>query len=68
MAQVDWAAFGKLAIGKHSRPLHLFLMVLSYSGRIYGRYFHDISTARVLEGCFWLGEGKSRAGSSVRPR
>lgn len=50
MAQIDWASFGDIAVGKHRRKLHLFLMVLAYSRSLYGRYFHDMSSARVLEG------------------
>lgn len=50
MAQVDWAEFGKISVGKHQRKLNLFLMVLAYSRRIYGCFFHDMCSARVLEG------------------
>ena len=50
-AQMDWASFGKIKVGgKHERKLHLFLMVLAYSRSLYGRFFYDMSTARVLEG------------------
>lgn len=50
VAQIDWASFGSMAVGKHRRKLHLFIMVLAYSRSIYGRFFHDMSSARVLEG------------------
>ena len=30
-AQVDWAHFGKLTIGRAERPLMVFVLVLSYS-------------------------------------
>lgn len=50
MAQVDWAEFGRISIGKYHRKLNLFLMVLAYSRRIFGYFFHDMSSARVLEG------------------
>jgi len=50
MAQVDWADFGRISIRKHHRKLYLFIMVLAYSRRIFGHFFHDMCTARVLEG------------------
>jgi len=34
-AQVDWAHFGHLKIGKADRPLMAFVMTLSYSQRIF---------------------------------
>jgi transposase len=33
-AQVDWAHFGKLEVGRAQRPLWAFVMVLSYSRRL----------------------------------
>lgn len=50
MAQVDWAEFGRVPYGKYQRKLCLFLMVLAYSRRIFGYFFHDMCSARVLEG------------------
>ncbi|WP_437898084.1 hypothetical protein [Sorangium sp. So ce124] len=38
-AQVDWAHFGKMAVGRALRPLWAFVMVLSYSRRIFLRFF-----------------------------
>jgi transposase len=38
-AQVDWAHFGKLQIGRALRPLWAFVVVLSYSRRIFLRFF-----------------------------
>ncbi|KYF98726.1 transposase [Sorangium cellulosum] len=38
-AQVDWAHFGKLPVGRALRPLWAFVMVLSYSRRIFLRFF-----------------------------
>lgn len=38
-AQVDWAHFGKLQIGRALRSLWAFVMVLSYSRRIFLRFF-----------------------------
>lgn len=49
-AQVDWAHFGKISYGKNLRPLQCFVMVLSHSRAIYARMFHDMKSARVLEG------------------
>lgn len=39
--QVDWAMCGKLRVGAALRPLVLFVMVLSFSRRIFGRFFLD---------------------------
>jgi len=39
--QVDWAMCGKLRVGAALRPLVLFVMVLSFSRRIYARFFLD---------------------------
>jgi transposase len=38
-AQVDWAHFGKLQIGRAQRPLWAFVVVLSYSRRLFLRFF-----------------------------
>jgi hypothetical protein len=38
-AQVDWAHFGHLVIGRAPRPLMAFVMVLSYSRQIFLRFF-----------------------------
>ena len=48
--QVDWAHFGHLPIGRASRPLMAFVMVLSYSRRIYLRFFLDARTPSFLAG------------------
>src|ERR1700722_8979990 len=37
-AQGDWAHFGKLEIGRAQRPLWAFVMVLSYSRRLFLRF------------------------------
>lgn len=37
--QVDWAHFGKLEVGRAARPLWAFVMVLSYSRRLFLRFF-----------------------------
>ncbi len=38
-AQVDWGHFGRISIGRASWPLMGFVMVLSFSRRIYLRFF-----------------------------
>jgi transposase len=37
-AQVDWGHFGKIKIGHAERPLSCFVMVLSYSRRLYAEF------------------------------
>src|SRR6185312_6051588 len=37
--QVDWAHFGKLAVGRATRPLMAFVMVLSYSRHLFLRFY-----------------------------
>jgi transposase len=49
-AQVDWAHFGHLQIGRARRPLMAFVMVLSYSRRIFLRFFLDAQMAAFLRG------------------
>jgi len=48
--QVDWAHFGKLTIGRAQRPLMAFVMVLSYSRRIFLRFFLDARMENFLRG------------------
>lgn len=48
--QVDWGSFGKLTIGRASRPLMAFVMVLSYSRTIYLRFFLDARMENFLRG------------------
>lgn len=40
-AQVDWAHFGSLQVGRAKRPLSCFVMVLSWSRAMYARFFLD---------------------------
>jgi transposase len=40
-AQCDWASCGKISVGNSTRLLSLFVMVLSYSRRIYARFTFD---------------------------
>jgi transposase len=49
-AQVDWAHFDHLQIGRARRPLMAFVMVLSYSRRIFLRFFLDARMDSFLRG------------------
>ena len=49
-AQVDWAHFGKLAIGRAVRPLMAFVMVLSYSRHLFLRFYLGASMAYFIRG------------------
>jgi transposase len=49
-AQIDWGHFGHLAIGRARRPLMAFVMVLSYSRRIFLRFFLDARMENFLRG------------------
>ncbi len=48
--QVDWAHFGHLHIGRARRPLMAFVMVLSWSRRIFLRFFLDARMENFLRG------------------
>jgi transposase len=49
-SQVDWAHFGKLAIGRAVRPLMAFVMVLSYSRHLFLRFYLGASMAYFIRG------------------
>lgn len=49
-AQVDWAHFGKLEVGRAQRPLWAFVMVLSYSRRLFLRFFPGASMPFFVRG------------------
>jgi transposase len=49
-AQVDWAHFGKLTIGKAVRVLWAFVMVLSYSRQLFLRFFLSSTMPFFLRG------------------
>ena len=49
-AQVDWGHFGQLQIGRARRPLMAFVMVLSYSRRIFLRFFLNARMDSFLRG------------------
>jgi transposase len=49
-AQVDWGNFGKITIGSAQRRLVGFVMVLSWSRRIFLRFYLGDGTANFLRG------------------
>jgi len=49
-AQVDWGHFGKITIGKAVRTLMAFVMVLSFSRRIFLRFYLDARMSNFLRG------------------
>ncbi len=49
-AQVDWAHFGKVVIGRAERALVAFVMVLAYSRRIFLRFFLGMQLENFLRG------------------
>jgi transposase len=49
-AQVDWAHFGKVPIGRAERPLLAFVMVLSWSRRVFLRFYLQQHLANFLRG------------------
>ena len=48
--QVDWGHFGHLDIGRARRPLMAFVMVLSWSRRIFLRFYLDARMENFLRG------------------
>src|ERR1022692_2215133 len=49
-AQCDWAHFGTLTIGKATRPLMAFVMVLSYSRHLFLRFYLNGAMNNFLRG------------------
>lgn len=49
-AQVDWGSFGTLTVGRAERRLSLFVMVLSYSRRMFAQFTFDQTLASFLAG------------------
>lgn len=49
-AQVDWGHFGHIEIGNAKRPLMAFVMVLSYSRKIFLQFYLDARMANFLRG------------------
>lgn len=49
-AQVDWGHFGHMTIGQAKRPLMAFVMVLSYSRKIFLRFYLNARMGNFLHG------------------
>jgi transposase len=49
-AQVDWAHFGQVMVGRAKRALSCFVMTLSYSRALYLEFFFDQTTENFLRG------------------
>src|SRR5260370_31317193 len=49
-AQCDWAHFGSITIGKATRPLMAFVMVLSYSRHLFLRFYLNGAMNNFLRG------------------
>lgn len=49
-AQVDWASFGSMVIGRAKRSVSCFLMVLSWSRALFARFYLDQTTESFLHG------------------
>ena len=49
-AQIDWAHFGKLTIGRAERPLMAFVLMLSYSRYPFVRFYLNASLASLIRG------------------
>ncbi len=49
-AQVDWAHFGHITVGRARRPLMAFVMVLSHSRMVFLRFFLDARIDAFLRG------------------
>ena len=49
-AQCDWAHFGSITIGKATRPLMAFVMVLSYSRQLFLRFYLNGAMNNFLRG------------------
>jgi len=48
--QVDWGSFGKIRIGKATRKVSCFVLVLSWSRAIFARFFLDQTLESFLRG------------------
>lgn len=49
-AQIDWGHFGHIQIGQARRPLMAFVMVLSFSRKIFLRFYLNAQMANFLRG------------------
>jgi len=60
-AQVDWAHFGHVMVGRAKRALSCFVITLSYSRALYLEFFCDQTMENFLRGhvhafAFWCGQ------------
>jgi transposase len=60
-AQVDWAHFGHVMVGRAKRALSCFVMTLSYSRALYLEFFFDQTMENFLSGhvhafAYWTGQ------------
>jgi len=63
-AQVDWAHFGHVIVGRARRALSCFVITLSYSRALYLEFFFDQTTENFLRGhvhAFHARNGQPRA-------
>lgn len=49
-AQADWGHFGTMRVGGAVRPLYAFVMVLSWSRKLFVHFFHDLRMGSFLDG------------------
>jgi transposase len=49
-AQMDWAHFGKLQVGRALRPLYAHIVTLSWSRMCFVKFFHDMQQCSFLGG------------------
>jgi transposase len=64
-AQVDWGYFGKIKVGEAEHRLLAFVMVLSWSRRIFLRFYYGDATANFLRGHVAAFEHFERAAREV---
>lgn len=48
--QVDWGHFGKVKVGRATRPLYAFVITLSWSRMVWLQFFHDMHMASFQRG------------------
>ena len=66
--QVDWAYFGKARYGRAERPLMAFVMVLSYSRRIFLQFFADarfVLSQKRAGSCYFFFSRRAAEGEPV---
>src|SRR6266545_4244904 len=69
-AQVDWAYFGSVMVGRAKRQLSCFVMTLSWSRALYLEFFFDQTTENFLRGhvrAFQDWSGAPRRPDSFQP-